>query len=71
MKRYFGAHVSAAGGLANSVAAAVALNVNTIQVHPSHRNVGTAPHLPQELRIFFLRQRMAPVLKRYSFTLFI
>ena len=35
MKRYFGAHVSAAGGLHNAVAAAVELEINTIQVHPS------------------------------------
>lgn len=35
MKRYFGAHVSAAGGLKNAVAAAVELDINTIQVHPS------------------------------------
>jgi apurinic endonuclease APN1 len=35
MKRYFGAHVSAAGGLKNAVTAAVELGINTIQVHPS------------------------------------
>ncbi len=35
MKRYFGAHVSCAGGLPNAVAAAVELGINTIQVHPS------------------------------------
>jgi deoxyribonuclease-4 len=35
MKRYFGAHVSAAGGLKNAVHAAVELGINTIQVHPS------------------------------------
>lgn len=35
MKRYFGAHVSAAGGLKNAVNAAVQLGINTIQVHPS------------------------------------
>jgi apurinic endonuclease APN1 len=35
MKRYFGAHVSAAGGVKNAVAAAVELGINTIQVHPS------------------------------------
>lgn len=35
MKRYFGAHVSSAGGLKNAVAAAVELDINTIQIHPS------------------------------------
>lgn len=35
MKRYFGAHVSSAGGLKNAAAAAIELNINTIQVHPS------------------------------------
>ncbi len=35
MKRYFGAHVSSAGGLQNAVGAAVELDINTIQVHPS------------------------------------
>lgn len=35
MKRYFGAHVSAAGGLANALGAGKELGINTIQVHPS------------------------------------
>ncbi len=35
MKRYFGAHVSCAGGLANAAKAAIELNINTIQIHPS------------------------------------
>lgn len=35
MKRYFGAHVSCAGGLVNAAKAAIALNINTIQIHPS------------------------------------
>jgi len=35
MKRYFGAHVSAAGGLENALKAACALGINTIQIHPS------------------------------------
>ena len=35
MERFFGAHVSVAGGLEKSLEAAEALGVNTIQVHPS------------------------------------
>jgi deoxyribonuclease-4 len=35
MKRYVGAHVSCAGGLANAAKAAIELNINTIQIHPS------------------------------------
>jgi deoxyribonuclease-4 len=35
MKRYLGAHVSCAGGLANAAKAAIELNINTIQIHPS------------------------------------
>lgn len=35
MKRYFGAHVSCAGGLANAARTAIELNINTIQIHPS------------------------------------
>jgi deoxyribonuclease-4 len=35
MKRYFGAHVSCAGGLVNAAKAAIELNINTIQIHPS------------------------------------
>jgi deoxyribonuclease-4 len=35
MKRHFGAHVSCAGGLANAVKAAIQLDINTIQIHPS------------------------------------
>ncbi len=35
MKRYLGAHVSCAGGLANAAKAALELKINTIQIHPS------------------------------------
>ena len=35
MKRYFGAHVSAAGGLANAIRNGSILGVNTIQIHPT------------------------------------
>jgi deoxyribonuclease-4 len=35
MKRFFGAHVSSAGGLHNAAAAAIELGINTIQIHPS------------------------------------
>lgn len=35
MKRYFGAHVSSAGGLVNAIKAGNQLGINTIQVHPS------------------------------------
>jgi apurinic endonuclease APN1 len=35
MKRYFGAHVSAAGGLVNSLRNGRELNINTIQIHPA------------------------------------
>lgn len=35
MKRYFGAHVSCAGGLVNAAKAAIELDINTIQIHPS------------------------------------
>lgn len=35
MKRYLGAHVSCAGGLVNAAKAAIELNINTIQIHPS------------------------------------
>lgn len=35
MTRFFGAHVSVAGGLENAIEAAEFLGVNTIQVHPS------------------------------------
>ena len=34
MKRYFGAHVTSAGGLEKSIEAGNALKVNTIQIHP-------------------------------------
>jgi deoxyribonuclease-4 len=35
MKRYFGAHVSCAGGLVNAAKTAIELDINTIQIHPS------------------------------------
>lgn len=35
MKRYLGAHVSVAGGLANGISAAKELGINTIQIHPT------------------------------------
>ncbi len=46
-KRYFGAHVSSAGGLKNAAAAAIELNINTIQVHPSApQRWNTTPFAP-------------------------
>ncbi|MFN4897116.1 MAG: deoxyribonuclease IV [Pseudomonadota bacterium] len=35
MKHFIGAHVSCAGGLANAARAAIQLDINTIQIHPS------------------------------------
>jgi deoxyribonuclease-4 len=47
MKRYFGAHVSSAGGLHNVVELASKLDVNTVQVHPSPpQRWNSAPFAP-------------------------
>jgi deoxyribonuclease-4 len=47
MKRFFGAHVSSAGGLHNAAAAAIELGINTIQVHPSApQRWNTTPFAP-------------------------
>ena len=35
MVKYYGAHVSSAGGFENAIKAATELNINTIQIHPS------------------------------------
>jgi deoxyribonuclease-4 len=47
MKRFFGAHVSSAGGLHNAASAAIELGINTIQVHPSApQRWNTTPFAP-------------------------
>lgn len=67
MKRYFGAHVSAAGGLANSVAAAVALNVNTIQVHPSPPQRWNSTPFAPGIEDLFLAAKHATCLEKVFF----
>lgn len=54
MKRLFGAHVSAAGGLKNAVSAAVRLNINTIQVHPSPPQRWNSTPFPEGIEREFL-----------------
>ena len=67
MKRYFGAHVSAAGGLQNSVAAAVELGINTIQVHPSPPQRWNITPFPSGVEDAFLRAKEGTCLEKVFF----
>jgi deoxyribonuclease-4 len=67
MKRYFGAHVSSAGGLHNAVAAAIELEINTIQVHPSApQRWNTTPFAPG-VEDIFNRDRKGSCLEKVFF----
>lgn len=67
MKRYFGAHVSAAGGLQNAVAAAVELGINTIQVHPSPPQRWNANPFLQGVEDAFLAAKKGTCLEKVFF----
>lgn len=67
MKRYFGAHVSAAGGLHNAVAAAIELNINTIQVHPSPPQRWNVNPFPEGIEEKFLAAKKGTCLEKVFF----
>jgi deoxyribonuclease-4 len=67
MKRYFGAHVSAAGGLKNAVAAAVELEINTIQVHPSPPQRWNTTPFPEGIEEAFLEAKEGTCLEKVFF----
>ena len=67
MKRYFGAHVSAAGGLKNAVAAAVELGINTIQVHPSPPQRWNVTPFPKGIEDAFLEAKEGTCLEKVFF----
>jgi deoxyribonuclease-4 len=67
MKRYFGAHVSAAGGLKNAVGAAVELGINTIQVHPSPPQRWNITPFPAGIEDAFLEAKEGTCLEKVFF----
>ena len=67
MKRYFGAHVSAAGGLKNAAAAAIELNINTIQVHPSAPQRWNSAPFPEGYEDEFLACKKSSCLEKVFF----
>lgn len=67
MKRYFGAHVSAAGGLKNAVAAAVELDINTIQVHPSPPQRWNTTPFPEGIEEAFIEAKKGTCLEKVFF----
>lgn len=67
MKRYFGAHVSAAGGLKNAASAAAELNINTIQVHPSPPQRWNTTPFPEGIEKEFLSAKQGTCLEKVFF----
>jgi len=67
MKRYFGAHVSAAGGLHNAVEAAREIGINTIQVHPSPPQRWNTTPFPPGIESEFIAARKDSGLERVFF----
>lgn len=67
MKRYFGAHVSSAGGLKNAAAAAIELNINTIQVHPSAPQRWNTTPFPAGVEDEFLSLKEGSCLEKVFF----
>jgi apurinic endonuclease APN1 len=67
MKRYFGAHVSCAGGLHNAVKAAIELGINTIQVHPSPPQRWNSHPFPEGAEEAFNAARRGTCLEKVFF----
>jgi len=67
MKRLFGCHVSAAGGLANAVRNAETLGVNVIQIHPSPPQRWNFKPYPENYEQEFLSLRSKSKIKKVFF----
>lgn len=67
MKRYFGAHVSSAGGLANAAKAAIELDINTIQIHPSAPQRWNSQPFPEGVEDEFNALRKGSCLEKVFF----
>jgi deoxyribonuclease-4 len=67
MKRYFGAHVSAAGGLKNAALAAQELDINTIQIHPSPPQRWNTTPFPDGVEDSFNEARKGSCLEKVFF----
>jgi len=65
--RFFGAHVSASGGLENALANGRELNVNTIQLHPSPPQRWNANPFAPDVEAKFLAARESSGVKRVYF----
>ncbi|RIL11719.1 MAG: hypothetical protein DCC75_01840 [Proteobacteria bacterium] len=65
--RYFGAHVSAAGGLENALTAGKELGINTIQIHPSPPQRWNGKPFPKGVEDKFLAGREDSPVKRIFF----
>ena len=66
-ERFFGAHVSVAGGLEKAVEAATRLNINTVQVHPTPPQKWNTKPVTAGLENAFLAARPASPLKKIFF----
>ena len=67
MKRFFGAHVSSAGGLHNGLIAAKELGINTIQMHPSAPQRWKTAPFPAETEAEFLALRPSSGVEKVFF----
>lgn len=65
--RYFGAHVSSAGGLHNAALAARELEINTIQIHPSAPQRWNSTPFPDGIEENFLKTRAGSCLEKVFF----
>ncbi|MFO0416169.1 MAG: deoxyribonuclease IV [Pseudomonadota bacterium] len=67
MRRFFGAHVSCAGGLVNAAKAAIELGINTIQIHPSPPQRWNAQPFAEGIEDAFLKARRDSCLEKVFF----
>lgn len=65
--RYFGCHVSAAGGLANALANGKTLGINTIQIHPSAPQRWNYKAFAADVEAQFLADRAASGIEKVFF----
>jgi apurinic endonuclease APN1 len=67
LKRFWGCHVSSAGGLEKSIAHATALNINTIQIHPCPPQRWNTKPFAEGVEDAFISARVASPVEKLFF----
>lgn len=72
LMRYLGCHVSVAGGLPNGIVNASALDVNTIQIHPTPpQRWASKVSTPEDIAAFITAQKNSPVKMMFAHAIYL